>query len=53
MSGFGTLNTAATGLSAAQRAMDITGQNIVNANTAGYSAFYVGLKIVIPPKSGC
>jgi len=24
-----------------------------NANTAGYSAFYVGLKIVIPPKSGC
>lgn len=24
-----------------------------NANTAGYSAFFAGLKIVIPPKAGC
>ena len=37
MSGFSTLNTAVTGLAAAQRALDIAGQNIVNANTAGYS----------------
>ena len=37
MSSFGSLNTALTGLSAAQRAMDVTGQNIVNANTPGYS----------------
>lgn len=37
MSGFSTLNTAVTGLSAAQRAMDATSQNIVNANTPGYS----------------
>ena len=36
-SGFSTLNTARTGLSAAQRAMDVTGQNVVNANTPGYS----------------
>jgi flagellar hook-associated protein 1 FlgK len=37
MSGFSTLNTAVTGLAAAQRALDIAGQNIVNANTPGYS----------------
>jgi flagellar hook-associated protein 1 FlgK len=49
MSGFGTLNTAATGLSAAQRAMDITGQNIVNANTPGYSRQRVLLRSVGPP----
>jgi flagellar hook-associated protein 1 FlgK len=37
VSGFSTLNTAVTGLAAAQRAMDATSQNIVNANTPGYS----------------
>jgi flagellar hook-associated protein 1 FlgK len=37
VSGFSTLNTAITGLAAAQRALDIAGQNIVNANTPGYS----------------
>ena len=37
MTGFSSLNTAVTGLYAAQRAMDVTGQNIVNANTPGYS----------------
>ncbi|HYY11696.1 MAG TPA: flagellar hook-associated protein FlgK [Kineosporiaceae bacterium] len=37
MSGFSSLNTAVTGLAAAQRAMDVTGQNIVNANTPGYA----------------
>jgi flagellar hook-associated protein 1 len=37
MTGFSTLNTAVSGLSAAQRAMDIVGQNVVNANTPGYS----------------
>jgi flagellar hook-associated protein 1 len=35
--GFSSLNTALTGLSAAQRALDTTSQNIVNANTPGYS----------------
>jgi flagellar hook-associated protein 1 FlgK len=34
---FGTLNTAVSGLRAAQRAMDVTGQNISNVNTEGYS----------------
>jgi flagellar hook-associated protein 1 FlgK len=43
MSGFSTLNTALTGLNAAQRAMDVTGQNVVNANTAGYSRQRVDL----------
>jgi flagellar hook-associated protein 1 FlgK len=37
MSIFATLNTAVSGLRAAQRAMDVTGQNVTNANTAGYS----------------
>ncbi len=37
MAGFSSLNVAVTGLAAAQRAMDIVGQNVVNANTPGYS----------------
>jgi flagellar hook-associated protein 1 FlgK len=37
VSGFSSLNTAVTGLAAAQRAMDVSGQNIVNANTPGYA----------------
>jgi flagellar hook-associated protein 1 FlgK len=37
MSGFSTMNTAISGLLASQRALDITGQNVVNANTPGYS----------------
>src|SRR5215210_1496255 len=46
MSGFSSLNTAVTGLAAAQRAMDVAGQNIVNANTAGYSRQRVQLSEV-------
>lgn len=37
MSGFSSLNTGIRGLSAAQRAMSVAGQNVVNANTEGYS----------------
>ncbi len=37
MSSFGTLNTAVSGLLAAQRAMDVTSQNVANAATPGYS----------------
>ena len=37
MSTFGTLNTGVLGLFAAQRAMETTSQNVVNANTPGYS----------------
>lgn len=37
MSTFGALNTAYSGLSAARAAMDTAGQNIANANTAGYT----------------
>jgi flagellar hook-associated protein 1 FlgK len=37
VSTFSGLNTASTALWAAQRGMDVTGQNIANVNTAGYS----------------
>jgi flagellar hook-associated protein 1 FlgK len=37
VSNFATLNTARTALSAQQRGLDVTGQNIANVNTEGYS----------------
>jgi len=37
VSTFGALNTAYTGLAAAQAALDVVGQNVVNANTEGYT----------------
>ena len=37
MGGFSTMNTAISGLMASQRALDVVGQNVVNANTPGYS----------------
>src|SRR4051812_32822672 len=37
MPGFSTLNTAVSGLNAAQRAVEVTSQNIANVNTPGYS----------------
>lgn len=37
MSGFSSLNTAVTALRAQQRAIDVTGQNVANVNTDGYS----------------
>jgi flagellar hook-associated protein 1 FlgK len=37
MSGFAALNTAISGLAAAQRAVEVTSQNIANVNTPGYS----------------
>ncbi|MCZ2810394.1 MULTISPECIES: flagellar hook-associated protein FlgK [unclassified Modestobacter] len=37
MSSFSGLNTATTALWAQQRGLDVTGQNIANVNTAGYS----------------
>lgn len=37
MSTFGSLNTAYLGLSAAQQAMNLAGQNIANAGTEGYT----------------
>jgi flagellar hook-associated protein 1 FlgK len=46
VTGFSSLNTAVSGLAAAQRAMDVIGQNVVNANTAGYSRQRVDLKEV-------
>src|ERR687886_289013 len=51
MSGFSSLNTAVTGLAAAQRAMDVAGQNIVNANTPGYSRQRVQLAEVATASS--
>src|SRR5690242_2518569 len=49
MSGFGALNIAITGMAAAQKAMDVTGQNVVNANTPGYSRQRVQLSSVALP----
>lgn len=43
---FGSLNTAASGLYAAQRGVDVTGQNIANVNTDGYSRQRVNLQAV-------
>jgi flagellar hook-associated protein 1 len=37
MSGFSSLNVGAQALFAAQRALDVTGQNVSNANTEGYT----------------
>jgi flagellar hook-associated protein 1 len=48
MSTFGNLNTSVTGLLAAQRAIAATGQNVVNANTPGYSRQRVDLAEVGP-----
>lgn len=46
MSTFSGLNTASTALWAAQRAMDVTGQNVANASTDGYSRQRVDLQSV-------
>lgn len=37
MSSFGGLNIAASGLAAARAALEVTGQNVANANTVGYT----------------
>ncbi|MCU1615818.1 MAG: flgK [Frankiales bacterium] len=46
MSLFSALNTANSALSAAQRAMDVTGQNVANVNTDGYSRQRVELQSI-------
>lgn len=43
MSSFAGLSTAASGLLAHKRALDVTGHNIANVNTPGYSRRLVGL----------
>ncbi|PRY49424.1 flagellar hook-associated protein 1 FlgK [Geodermatophilus tzadiensis] len=44
MSAFSALNTARTALWAAQRGLDVTGQNVANVNTEGYSRQRVDLE---------
>ena len=46
MSGFSSLNVATSALAAQQRAMDVTGQNIANASTAGYTRQRVDMQAV-------
>ena len=47
MSGtFSVLNTASTALAAQQRAVDVTGQNIANVNTDGYSRQRVNMQSI-------
>jgi flagellar hook-associated protein 1 FlgK len=48
MSTFGALNAAYRGLSAAQQAMDVAGQNIDNAGTDGYTRQRVELSSIGP-----
>lgn len=48
MTGYSVLSTAVSGLTAAQRGMDITSQNITNSNTPGYSRQLVKLDSVAP-----
>jgi flagellar hook-associated protein 1 len=43
-SSFGGINTALTSLYAQRRALDVTGQNIANANTEGYSRQRVSMQ---------
>ena len=43
-SSFGSINTALTSLYAQRRAMDVTGQNIANANTEGYTRQRVNMQ---------
>ena len=49
MSTFGGLTRASTALWAAQRGMDVTGQNISNVNTDGYSRQRVELQSITAP----
>jgi flagellar hook-associated protein 1 len=46
MSLFSALNTANTALAAQQRAMEVTGQNVANVNTDGYSRQRVDMQAV-------
>jgi flagellar hook-associated protein 1 FlgK len=46
VSTFSGLNTAASALYAAQRAIDVTGQNVANVNTEGYSRQRVNLQSI-------
>jgi flagellar hook-associated protein 1 len=46
MTGLSGFNTAVSGLNAAQRAIEVTAQNIANANTPGYSRQQVQLSSV-------
>jgi flagellar hook-associated protein 1 FlgK len=46
VSTFSGLNTASTALWASQRAMEVTGQNVANANTDGYSRQRVDLQSI-------
>src|SRR6185312_14035957 len=46
MSTFGSLNAATTALWAQRRALDVTGQNIANVNTEGYSRQRVDLRAI-------
>jgi flagellar hook-associated protein 1 FlgK len=43
-SSFGSINTALTSLYAQRRGLDVTGQNIANANTEGYTRQRVGMQ---------
>lgn len=49
MSSFGSISTALTALQAHRRALDVTGHNIANANTPGYTRQRVDLQPIVAP----
>ncbi|MBN2803453.1 MAG: flagellar hook-associated protein FlgK [Deltaproteobacteria bacterium] len=49
---FGTLNTAAQGMTAQQVGLNVTGQNVANVNTDGYSRRMVELSPMPGPPTG-
>ncbi len=49
MSTFQGLEIAKTGLFVSQKALDVTGHNIANANTPGYTRQVVDMVSIAPP----
>lgn len=49
MSTFQGLEIAKTGLFVSQKALEVTGHNIANANTPGYTRQVVDMALIAPP----
>ncbi len=50
---FGSFNTVRLGIYAAQKGLDVTGNNITNINTAGYTRQRLDqVSLITPPRTG-